>query len=197
VIAAIVLAAGRSSRFGTQKLLAMVAGKPLVRWTVERVLASGVDRTFVVVPEANRSIHEVLSELPVEFVANRAPEDGMSGSLRAGVLALPGDTAAALIALGDQPAIPDAAIAGLVSKHRESGAPIVAPSYDGVRGHPVLFDASLFRELAAVQGDAGARDIIERWKDLVALVPIHASVPTDVDVPGDVRRVEEELKRRA
>src|SRR5687768_1389370 len=73
VIAAIVLAAGRSSRFGSQKLLAPIAGKPLVRWTVERVLASGVDRTFVVVPEGDHSIPEVLSDLRVDFVTNRAP----------------------------------------------------------------------------------------------------------------------------
>ena len=194
MIAAIVLAAGTSTRFGTPKLVAPVAGKPLLRWTVERILASGVDRALVVVPDGDRALRAMLSELPVDIIANRTPDRGMSGSLRAGVHALPEDTSAVIIALGDQPAIPEGAVARLVQRHRATGAPIVAPSYGGVRGHPVLFDRSLFAELAAVQGDAGARDVIARWTASVALVAIDAPMPTDVDVPGDVGRVEQELR---
>ena len=196
MIAAIVLAAGRSSRFGAQKLVAPVAGKPLLRWTVERVLSSGVDRTFVVVPaDGVAAFRHVLSGLATEIVVNEVPQDGMGGSLRLGVRALPPGTRAVIIALGDQPAIARGTVDRLIARYRETGAPIVAPAYDGVRGHPVLFDASLFGELAAIHGDRGARDVVARWAGSVGLVEIEGPAPSDIDVPDDVVRVEGELNR--
>ena len=195
MIAAIVLAAGRSSRFGAQKLVAPVAGKPLLRWTVERVVSSGVERTFVVVPAADQAAFRlVLSGLGADLVPNETPEEGMGDSLRIGVRALPAGTEAVIVALGDQPAIPPGTIDRLIEQYRETGAAIVAPSYGGVRGHPVLFDASLFRELTSIQGDTGARGVIARWAGSVALVEIGGAEPSDIDVPDDVQRVEEELK---
>ena len=195
MIAALVLAAGRSSRFGAQKLIAPVAGRPLLRWTVERVLSSGAARTFVVVPAAHgAAFRRLLSGLDVVVVENEAPDEGMGGSLRLGVRVLPPGTTAVVVALGDQPAISPGAIDQLIDRHRATGAPIVAPAYAGVRGHPVLFDASLFVELTSIHGDIGARNVIERWAGSVALVEIDGTEPSDIDVPDDVGRAEEELR---
>ena len=198
MIAAVILAAGRASRFGAQKLVAPVAGKPLLRWTVERVLSSGVDRTFVVVPAREAAAFRlVLSGLRVDIVANAAPEEGMGGTLRIGVRALPAGALAVIVALGDQPAIPHGAIDRLIERYRATGAPIVAPAFGGARGHPVLFDASLFDELVSVHGDTGARDVVARWAESVALVGMEGAAPSDVDVPDDVDRVERELMEEA
>lgn len=197
MIGAVVLAAGRSLRFGEQKLLVPVCGKPLLRWTVERVVSSGVDRTLVVVGPDAEAHRGALARLDVDIVVNAAPELGLGGSLRTGVSALPAGTSAAVIALADQPAIPDDVIPRLIARFREGGAPIVMPSYNGDRGHPVLFAASMFPELAAIDGDRGARDLLAARLEKVALVPVDAAVPSDVDTLADVPRVEAEISRRS
>lgn len=189
-IAGVVLAAGASRRFGTQKLLAPLDGKPLVRWAVERMVAAPTSSTLVVVggPDAD-AVRAALAGLAVRFVATAGEAaQGMSASLHAAVRALSGESPrAAVFALGDQPRVPAAAVAGVVHAFRASGAPIVVPVYaGGVRGHPVLFAANLFPELLAVRGDEGARGVIARDRSRVTEVTIDAPAPGDVDVPGDL-----------
>ena len=99
-------------------------------------------------------------------------------------------TEAAIIALGDQPRVPDAVLLGLLAAWRGTGAPIVAPRYaGGVRGNPVLFDADLFRELRKLDGDEGARSVILRSADRVRLVDFDVEMPIDVDTPEDLARL--------
>jgi molybdenum cofactor cytidylyltransferase len=184
VIAAIVLAAGASTRFGAQKLLAPLHGKPVVRWAAERALAAGADETIVVTGADGEAVGAALDGLPLRVVRNPRYAEGMSTSLAAGIAAAAAGTRAALLALGDQPLVPAAAYAAVLAEHLVRGAPIVVPVYNGVRGHPVLFDAALFPELAAVRGDQGARDVIARDPARVALVLLALSPPLDVDEPG-------------
>jgi len=191
-IAGVVLAAGASRRFGGQKLVTPLGGKALVRWAVERVLASPVTTTLVVVAggEDGVAVRDALAGLAVRFAVNDRAADGLSTSLHAAVRAL-ADAApprAAVFALGDQPRVPAGVVEQLVHAFRASGAPIVVPLYaGGVRGHPVLFAANLFPELLAVRGDEGARGVIDRDRNRVTSVTIDAPAPRDVDVPEDLQ----------
>jgi molybdenum cofactor cytidylyltransferase len=187
MISAVVLAAGESSRFGGQKLLAPLHGAPIIRWTVENVVASVVEDVVVVLGREAHTVREALAGLPVRCVVNERYREGLSTSLRAGIEALAPGAAAALVALGDQPGVSAAVIDRLVDEFRRSGSPIVAPVYNDVRGNPVLFAASLFAELQAVRGDQGAREIIARHATRVAAVPFPQAMPADVDTPADHR----------
>ena len=186
MIAAIVLAAGTSSRMGRQKLLLpMEGGRALIRLSVERVLAAGLDHTVVVLGRDAEAVARAVAGLPVRTVVNPRYAEGQSTSLRAGVDALPPATEAAVVALGDQP-LPDPGLIGrLVAVFRETRQPIVVPCYTDGRGNPVLFAAGLFDELRAVTGDQGGRAVVARDPARVAEVSVPSAMPADVDTWED------------
>ncbi len=186
MIAAIVLAAGGSTRMGRPKLtLPMPDGRALVRVAVDQVLATGLDDAVVVLGGDAAAVRAALAGLPVREVVNPRYAEGQSTSLRAGLDALRPGTTAALIALGDQP-LPDPAVIGrLVAAFRTTGRPIAVPRYREGRGNPVLFAAALFDELRTVTGDRGGRDVIARDPQRVTEVPVDAPMPADVDTPED------------
>ena len=186
MIAAIVLAAGASTRMGRQKLtLPMPDGRALVRVAVEQVLAAGLDDTVVVLGADAEAVAAALAGLSVRTVVNPRYAEGQSTSLRAGLDALPAGTTAALVALGDQPLPDPTVIARLVAALGTSGRPIAVPVYQDGRGNPVLFAAAVFGELRTVTGDQGGRGVIARDPDRVVEVPVDAPMPADVDTPGD------------
>ncbi len=184
MIAAVILAAGAARRFGKQKLLAPVGDRPLIRWTVEEVLASGVDRTVVVLGREAEEVRASLADLPLDFVVNPRFTEGMSTSVRAGVAALDASATGAFMVLGDQP-VPREVLQRLLRAHLASRLPIVAPSYRGHRGNPVLFDSSLFDELRRLEGDRGARGLVERNPGRRLLVPFSHAPPPDIDTPEE------------
>lgn len=201
MIAGVVLAAGASRRFGdgrgVQKLVASAAGKPVVRWTVERMLAARIDEVVVVTGHERDAVHDALANLRIRLVENPHFSRGLGASLEAGIAALPAAVTGAIIALGDQPTVSTAVIDKLIDAWHERRMPIVAPLYRGVRGNPVLFAASLFPELRAVGGDHGARDIIARSPDRVTLVDVDADMPLDVDDRASLDAVTRFLGGRA
>src|SRR3972149_4160035 len=156
-IAGVVLAAGLSLRMGRAKLLLDWGGRPVIRRAVEQVKAGRVDEVLVVLGHEAPTIREALKGLPVRFVENPEPEAGQASSIACGVSALGPGVGAALIALGDQPALPPEVIPRLLQTFHETGKAIVAPLYRGVQGNPVLFAAAVFPELRALTGDRGAR----------------------------------------
>jgi molybdenum cofactor cytidylyltransferase len=189
VIAGILLAAGASRRFGSQKLLASIDGRPLVRLTVERLLATALDDVVIVLGRDATAVRAALDGLDVRTVTNPEYAAGMSTSLRAGLAALAGGADAALVALGDQPGVGAEIVDRLLEQYRARRTGIVAPLYrGGLRGNPVLFDRALFDELRAVTGDEGGRSVIERDPGRVALVELDMEMPADVDVPGDMSK---------
>src|SRR5947208_1218921 len=122
VIAAVVLAAGKSRRFGEQKLLMPLGGEPILRCVVREVLAASIAPVVVVT-----TLSEPLRDLPVKVVAPDGEE--MSASLRAGVRALPMDLEAAFVCLGDQPGIGAEVFAQLAEALRLTGRSIAVPVY--------------------------------------------------------------------
>ena len=189
MIAGIVLAAGLSLRMGRPKLLLDWGGKPVVRRVVERVKAGGVDEIVIVLGHEGQAIREALKGLPVRFVENPEPEAGQASSIACGVAVLGPAVSAALIALGDQPALPPEVIPRLLQAFKETGKPIVAPLYRGVQGNPVLFAAAVFPELRALTGDRGARSVVEKDPPRVALVSFDFPMPADLDTFEDYERL--------
>jgi molybdenum cofactor cytidylyltransferase len=188
-VAAIILAAGSSERMGQLKQLLSIDGQPMVRRVTEVVCASGLAQVIVVVGAHAEKVEASLSGLPVELVHNRAWQEGLSTSLRIGIGALRPDTMAVLVVLADQPALTSNLLQQLVERYRATRAPVVAPFYRGQRGNPVLFDRSLFPELQAVQGDRGARRVVQRYGEQMERVACdHPAVVQDVDTPGDYQR---------
>ena len=188
MIAGVVLAAGLARRFGSQKLVEAIDGVPLVRRTVEALLGSSLGEIVVVLGSDARAVGAAIAGLPVRVVTNPDYAHGMSTSVRAGVGATTPRAEAVLIALGDQPGVGAAIVDRLVERYRAGGAAIVAPIYrGGVRGNPVLFDRSVFEELRAVTGDEGARSVIVRVPERVALVEFDVEMPRDVDRRDDLR----------
>ncbi|WP_162179560.1 molybdenum cofactor cytidylyltransferase [Thermogemmatispora carboxidivorans] len=196
VCAAILLAAGTSSRMGggRHKLLLPLAGRPLVRHSVEAILRSQARPLVIVLGHRAEEVRAALSDYAahpaIELVVNPAYAQGMSTSLRCGLQALQARTArlgepapaGALIFLGDQPFISAALIDRLIVSWRSSGRRLTAPSYGGRRGNPVLFPSDLFSELEQVAGDEGGRRVLERHRAELVLVEIEEALAFhDVD----------------
>jgi molybdenum cofactor cytidylyltransferase len=188
MIAAIVLAAGFARRMGRQKLLLQLQGKPVVRWSVEAILPH-VGDTIVVTGQDDEAVRAALAGLAVRFAVNPRPQAGQGSSIAVGAAALKPWTAAALVALGDQPRLPEGLIARLLAERERSGKAIVAPVFQGMQGTPVLFAAEVFDELRALDGDAGARSVVQARPERVARLAIDAPMPPDVDTPEDYARL--------
>jgi molybdenum cofactor cytidylyltransferase len=185
-VAAIVLAAGQSRRMGgPNKLLAEIGGQPLVRRVVGEVLASPARPVVVVTGHQRERVEAALAGLPVALVHNPDFADGLSTSVKAGIAALPPEADGAVICLADMPRIDAALIARLTAAFDpERGALIVVPTFEGKRGNPVVWARRFFPELAALQGDVGARHLIGAYADAAVDVPVeNRAVFVDVDTP--------------
>ena len=182
-VAAIVLAAGRASRMGRNKLIAELDGEPIVRRTVAAVLASRARPVVVVTGHEAAAVRDALVGLDVVFVHNPSYADGMSTSLRAGLLAV-GPADAALICLGDMPRLAGHHLDAVIAAH-QGDETIVVPTFERKRGNPVLWPRRYFAEMAALAGDVGARALIERHAEHVLLLPIDdPAILVDVDTPA-------------
>jgi molybdenum cofactor cytidylyltransferase len=185
-IAAVVLAAGRSTRMGTvNKLTIPVDGKPMVRAAAEAALASQARPPIVVTGHQREEIEAALKDLNLRFVHNPDYAQGLSTSMKAGLAALPADSDGAVVLLGDMPRISAAEIDKLIAAFNPvEGRAIVVPTRKGQRGNPVLLGKQMFLELARVEGDSGARAVIAAHPDLVAEVEMDGDgVLTDIDTP--------------
>ncbi|WP_336338493.1 nucleotidyltransferase family protein [Haloarcula brevis] len=189
IIGGVVLAAGDSTRFGdNNKLLASVDGAPLVRHVAETACASELDDVVAVVGHEAEAVGAALDGLPIAVRHNDDYPEGQSTSVRRGVaFARENSWDAAAFLLGDMPFVSAGTVDRLLAAYRTGGDSIVVPRYDGQRGNPVLFDRRHFDALAAVSGDRGGRDLIERG-DGVRFVDVDdPGVRRDVDTEADLR----------
>ena len=194
-IAAVVLAAGSSTRFAAQggveetKLVATLDDQPIVRRVVRAALASRARPVIVVVGHARRAVEEAIADLPAAIAVNPDYASGLASSLRVGLKTTPGDAGGAVVLLGDMPKVEAGLInalidAFLVQKHARA----VAPMQGGRRGNPVLLGRTLFEEAKRLSGDAGARRLLSAL-DSRSVLEIDADgfdVSFDIDGPSDL-----------
>ena len=186
-IAALLLCGGAARRFGADKLL---AGPVPLAVRAARNLQAGAGRVLAVIPPARAELRESLAAAGCEILETDRTARGMGASIAAGVEATV-RSGAWIVALGDMPLVAPETIAA-VRAALEAGAPLAAP-HDGAgrRGHPVGFSSALRDELLALDGDLGARAILERHAPLI--VRIRSDDPgifVDIDTPQDLRRLQ-------
>lgn len=188
MVTGILLAAGGARRFGSQKLVAPFRDVPVVSHAAT-ALRSATDDLIVVVGSESEAVRRALREVNVHLVENPDWSLGLSTSIKRGVEAVAGNCDAVVFAVGDQPQVDPAVVRAVIERWRATGTPIVSASYRGVRAHPVLFARSCFAALRELEGDAGARLLIERSGDQVCYVDVDAPLPPDVDTPDDLARL--------
>ena len=190
-IAAVILAAGRSSRMGRAKQVEVVDGVPMVVRAVTTALACGADRVWVVTGAHATAVEAVLmpycqQHLHLRLLHNAEWETGQASSVCCAIEALSPQIAAALFLPVDQPFLPVALLQALIAAWRQ-GALLAAPVVDGQqRGAPAIFDRTLFPELLALAGDVGARPLLQRHRAALVTVPAQAMWLRDIDTPADL-----------
>jgi molybdenum cofactor cytidylyltransferase len=197
-LAALVLAAGRSTRMGgPNKLTAEIGGRPLVRIAVEQALASRARPVIVVTGHQRERVEAALAGLDVTFVYNPDYAEGISTSVKAGIAAVPADADGAIVCLGDMPQVDATLIDRLLAAFDpEQGALAVVPTMDGTRGNPVVWSRRFFPELAELGGDVGARHLIASYPEAVAEVPVAGrGALVDVDTPDALKELKAEIER--
>jgi molybdenum cofactor cytidylyltransferase len=187
-IGAVVLAAGASSRMGSDKLLTELGGQAMVRRVVEAVLGSEASPVIVVTGHKAEAVREALPGHSVRFINNPDFPSGLSSSLKLGLKALPEDCDGAVIVLGDMPAVTPALIDKLIGAFAPAeGRALCVATHGGKRGNPVLFARRFFEEIESIEGDVGARGLIGAYPDLVCEVEADSDAPLiDIDTPEDL-----------
>lgn len=189
-IAAIVLAAGRSSRMGANKMLLPLDGHPLVWHMVQTACASSADVVSVVLGNEADTVAAALPEGQYQRVDNPHFADGLSTSLQAGLDALPAEIDGALILLADTPRTSLATLETILAAARESPERIVATNQGGKPTPPVYWPRALFADLHTIHGDEGGRSLLARSPDAVRLVELaDPNEALDIDAPEDYQRI--------
>jgi molybdenum cofactor cytidylyltransferase len=197
-IAAVVLAAGQSTRMGAvNKMLAQIGGKPLVRIAAEQALASRAKPVIVVTGHERERVEAALAGLPVRFAHNPAYADGLGTSLKVAVAAVPTEADGAIVCLADMPQVDSTLIDKLLAAFDpERGGLVVVPSINGRRGNPVVWSRRFFKDLMSIGGDIGARHLIASYAEAVVEVPVVGDAAlTDVDTPESLSAVKAEIER--
>lgn len=189
MIAAVVLAAGRSRRMGTQKLLLPIGDTPLIARVVDQVIQAGVDPVVVVTGPDEERIAAALDRRPVHLVRNPDAGGEMLTSVRCGVRWLPSTCDAVLVVLGDQPGISAALIRSLIAASQGREDFLVVPTYGGSGGHPVLISMMHREEILNSHEDVGLRGLLRSHPDrVIHVAAASAAELSDLDEPADYER---------
>lgn len=188
-VAGILLAAGMSSRMGSNKLLLEIAGEPVVARAARQALAGGLDPLVVVLGHEAERVRAALAHLVCLPVENADFEAGQPSSVAAGIAALPEDVGAVVVLLADMPFVSGEIVAGLVARRQESGARIVLTRYGEVQAPPALYDRSLFGELSRMTDGRCGREVIARHREEAEALVWPAERLADLDTPEDLAAV--------
>jgi len=188
-LAAVILAAGESSRMGTPKALLTYEGRPFLEHLLEITRHPEIGATRVVLGANAEEIREHAALDPETVVVNPEWNQGQLSSIQAAIRSLPAGTDGILLCLIDHPLISAALVAELVDRFYASKKPIVIPAYSGRRGHPVIFSSQLYPELLAAPLDTGARAVVWAHKAEVLEVPTsEQGVVLNLNDPETLRR---------
>jgi molybdenum cofactor cytidylyltransferase len=191
MICAIVLAAGRSRRMGTQKLLLPFAHSKVITRVVDAFLGAPVDRVIVVVRPRHKRLRDALAGRSVTFIENSDADGDMLSSVRCGLQALPQTVETILVSPGDQPSIEAGLIRQLLAVFRSSTRNILIPVHNGRRGHPLAFAGHYRDELLTSHDGIGLRGLLQTHATAVHEWHTNdAAVLEDLDTPTDFRRAQ-------
>jgi len=198
-IAALLLAAGQSSRMGSNKLLAEVDGRLMVARVAQRLLSSHARPIVAVLGNQADRVDAALGKLPVERVRNPAFAEGLSSSLKAGLAALPEDVDGVIVCLGDMPLVAGRDLDRLIAAFNPlEGRAIIVPTRRGKRGNPVLWAKRFIPEMAELAGDVGAKHLIGEHAELVCEVEMDSDgVLVDIDTPDALAALRDKVKPTA
>ncbi len=188
-VAGVLLAGGTSSRMGRNKLLLELDGEPLLHRAARQALAAGLSPVVVVLGHEAERARAALGELACATVVNPRYEEGIVTSLRAGLDALPPSASAAIVQLADMPFVTAEMLAALVTRYRATTAPLVISDYEGVVAPPMLYDRTLFAELAAMDDGRCGKQVVQRHRHEAEVLAWPAVALADVDVPEDAARL--------
>jgi molybdenum cofactor cytidylyltransferase len=194
-VAAVVLAAGGSTRFGKPKQFALFEGETFVRRIVAAAIEAGCAPVVVVTGEDSAQTTSELTRFTVSIAMNPGWSSGVGSSIRAGVqraMDLETGLDASLLLSCDQPFVTAAVLAQLIQLHLTSGKPIVASAYATTLGIPALFDRSCFPDLLRLKGDSGAKGIILARPQDVAPFDFPAG-EIDIDTAADYEKLDQPL----
>lgn len=187
-VAAIILAAGEGRRFGAgsedSKLTALLDGRPLIRHVADAVLTSWAKPIFVVTGHAHEKVEDAIFGLNLRILLNPFAANGLSSSLKLGLANVPEDASGAIILLGDMPYVTERLINRLIDAFAASpsGTIAVVPVFRGRRGNPSLLSRRSFREVETIQGDQGARGLLDKKTHGVIEIPIDdPGIAFDID----------------
>jgi molybdenum cofactor cytidylyltransferase len=184
-VAAVILAAGLSSRMGYNKLVADIGGTPLVRRVADVALASGARPVIVVTGNEAEDVDQALAGTPVTVVRNPDFRKGLSTSLISGINAIPDDCDGVVVMLGDMPDVTANTIDRLIAAFDpEEDRAICVATRGGKRGNPVLWSREFFADIRKLEGDVGAKGLIGENADIVCEVEMADDGPLlDIDTP--------------
>lgn len=189
-ISGMILGAGASQRFGEPKQLLPYAGATLLGWVVSQAQqAIALDEVVVVLGRSAEEIRERVDFGEAKVVENPVFTEGCASSYRAGISALDARAEAIMIILGDQPGITPEIINTLAGEWRNTDAPISLCSYEGRKGHPMIFARSLFDRLEVLHGDKAAWKLVDAHEALVHPVHLALPFPEDINTREDFERI--------
>src|SRR5438105_80313 len=198
-IAALLLAAGQSSRMESNKLLAEVEGRPMVARVAQRLLSSHARPIVAVLGNEAERVNTALAKLPVERVRNPAFAEGLSSSLKTGLAALPPEIEGVIVCLGDMPLVAGRDLDRLIAAFNPlEGRAIVVPTRCGKRGNPVLLANRFTPQFAELARCVGAKHLIGEHAELVCEVEMDSdSVLVDIDTPDALAELRAKVKPSA
>jgi len=173
MISAILLAAGQSKRMnGENKLIKKINGKPLIIHSVKNILASSIDELIIVLGHQKEIIEKHIDKNEkIKFIFNKEFESGMASSIKIGLKHLSNNAEAFFICLGDMPKINYDIYNQLIKLRNQRD--ILVPTYKGQQGNPVLFNKSMKEKIMNIEGDVGAKNILELNKNKILNLEIN------------------------
>jgi len=197
-VAAIILAAGGSTRFGRCKQLLDWEGEPMLAHVADVTLQTELDPVIVVLGCEAAETGAALGHRPVHTLMNWRWEEGLSTSVQTGLAGVPPRAEAALFIQGDQPLITPDLLQSIIDRFEQTEASIVQTAHAGRRGTPVLFARRFFSELSTVTGDEGGRSLIRRYPEDVATVDVSdPQILRDVDTPEDYEQLRRDHEKKS